>query len=153
MVAGARQARVDSIAGPLLRQCQGKQIQIRILDNDAVTAYGWRGGNVFLTRGLVDLMRDDELAAAIAHELGHLLGDGYVRSVTSLHGCDQEQNLDTEHRADVIGAELLRNGNLPPSAMTRMLQKVQGQRELTAACRRAVAKRVELLEDRFPTEW
>jgi Zn-dependent protease with chaperone function len=152
MVAGARQARVDFVAQPLLQQCEGKQIQIRILENDAATAYGWRGGNIFLTRGLVDLMHDDELAAAIAHELGHLLGDGYVRSLTSLRGCDREQNLDAEHRADLIGAALLRNSSLPPSAMTRMLQKVQGQRELTDACRRAVSKRVELLVDRVPTE-
>ena len=62
----------------------------------AVTAYGWRGGNLFLTRGLVDVMDDDELAAAVAHELGHLLGDGHVHSMTSLRGCEQEYNLDSE---------------------------------------------------------
>ena len=150
LVAGARQARVDAVAQPLLRQFDGRQLQVRVLDSDAVTAYGWRDGTIFLTRRLIDLMQDDELAAAIAHELGHLLADGHVHSVTSLRGCDHEENLETEHRADLIGAQLLRKSSISPAAMTRMLQKVRDQQDVSTACRRAIATRVELLVNAPP---
>ena len=152
LVADSRQARVDSAAGPLLRQCGGKHIEIRVLDNDAVTAYGWRGGSLFLTRRLVDLMDDNELAATIAHELGHLLDDGHVRSMTSLRGCEQEHNLDLESRADLIGAELLRNAHISPTAMAGMLRKVQDQGRLAVGCRQAVSRRIELLVARLPSD-
>ena len=152
LVSDARQARVDSVAGVLLQQCGGKHIEIRVLDNDAVTAYSWRGGNLFLTRALVDLMDDDELAAVIAHELGHLLGGGHVQSMTSLRGCEQERNLDVESRADLIGAELLSNSHISRMAMTSMLQKVRDQGRLPVECRRAVAQRIELLVTRFPSD-
>ena len=75
VIGDARQERVERVSGALVAQCAGGAIRVRVLDSEVVTAFGWRNGEVFVTRGLVDCMEDEELAAAVAHELGHLLGE------------------------------------------------------------------------------
>ena len=53
-------------------------VHAHVLDNAAMTAYSYADGHVFVTRGLVDAASDDELTAALAHELGHLLSDRHL---------------------------------------------------------------------------
>jgi len=60
---------------------------------------------------------DDVIAAALAHEMGHLFGDGHVRPVVSVKGCNED--LGAEGRADAYGVELLRVEHLPPESMVR----------------------------------
>lgn len=120
-------------------------IRVRLLAADGVAAYGWRGGRVFVTQGLVDLLDDEELSAAIAHEIGHLLGGGSGGTVTGLRGCAGDAGLDAEVRADRLGIELLARHQIAPQAMTRMLAKVERVATLPPDCRKALRRRIELL--------
>jgi predicted Zn-dependent protease len=53
---------------------------------------------VFLSYGLLDVMNDDVLVAAVVHEMGHLLADGHMDDPDALAGASTL--LDAEFRAD-----------------------------------------------------
>src|SRR5277367_3308231 len=123
VVEGARQARAESVARPLFACCKGHATSIQVLNTDAVSAFSWRNGRVYLTRGLMDHLDDAELAAVIAHELGHLLSDGQLQTVASLRGCCVDP--DREVRADAAGVALLRARGLTAQPMVSMLKKIE----------------------------
>jgi Zn-dependent protease with chaperone function len=59
----------------LARESQrpGLRFSFKILDSDDVNAYALPGGFIYVTRGLVESVRsENELAAALAHEIGHI---------------------------------------------------------------------------------
>jgi Zn-dependent protease with chaperone function len=41
-------------------------------------AWAWPGGRIEVSRALIDRLDDEQLAAALAHELGHLLDGGHL---------------------------------------------------------------------------
>jgi Zn-dependent protease with chaperone function len=137
------QARIETVAQPLLAACRGRRISVRVLASDAVTAYSMRDGHVFVTRGLMDRLDDAELQAAVAHELGHLLSDGHLQTVASLRGCCVDP--DCEVRADAAGAQLLRAQGLSPLAMQRMLRKVERFGSLPPSCAVEIRHRIARL--------
>jgi Zn-dependent protease with chaperone function len=141
-----RLARVERVAKWFGPDLHGAPIRIRVLAADTFAAYGWRGGELFVTRGLVDLLDDQELAAALAHEMGHLLADEGERAVTGLSGGDVDADLGVEARADRIGVDLLRRHYLTPRAMPRMLAKVERASGLDASCRDGLRRRIEMLK-------
>lgn len=66
---------VQKIGLRLARESQrpGLRFSFKILQSDDVNAFALPGGFVYLTRGLVEFVqREDELAAALAHEIGHI---------------------------------------------------------------------------------
>src|SRR5258706_14802345 len=95
-LADGRQVRVDRLAQTILGQCVGERITVRVLDTDSVGAFSWPTGRIFVSRGLMDRMADDEVSAALAHEMGHLLGDGHLRSIAGLKGVKADDDLDCE---------------------------------------------------------
>ena len=143
----ARQARVERVARTVLPPGTPGAVTVRILDSADPTAFSWPNGQVFVTRGLVDLLDDQELAAAIAHELGHLVGDGLLKHapVAALRGCCKD--FDAEARADAIGVNLLRDRNLPAHSMAGMLERVRASGSLPPSCREAIGHRIELIHD------
>ena len=143
IVVDARQARVEAVTRKLASRCWGKPITVQVLASDAPCAFSWRTGHVFVTRGLMDSLDDDELAAAVAHELGHLLSDGQLQTVASLRGCSSNQ--DREAKADAAGIGLLQVCGVPAQSMIRMLQKVKASPLVPPACRIALQRRIELL--------
>lgn len=91
-------------------------------------------GPIEVSRALVDLVDDDELAAAIAHELGHLHADGtWRRPLASLSG---DASRDAEMRADELGCRILASRGVPPAASVGLLQK------LAASVRGGLAERI-----------
>lgn len=142
----ACQSRVEHVAKWFGSDLHGAPLHVRVLDSEEVGAYGWRGGELFVTRGLVDLLDDQELAAALAHEMGHLLGDGSARPLVRLSGgVDADANLMVEANADRLGADFLRRQHLPAQAMPRMLAKVARATGMDGSCRDALRRRIELL--------
>jgi Zn-dependent protease with chaperone function len=121
----------------------GRKISIQVLATDAVCAFSWRDGHVFITRGLMDRLNDQELAAVIAHELGHLLSDGQLQTVASLRGCCVDS--DREVRADAAGLALLRAQGISARPMISMLKKVETYGALPPNCRLAMDRRIALL--------
>lgn len=102
-----------------------------------------------MTSGLLRLLNDDELAAALAHETGHMIADGHVQAQFGLAGC--RQNPDAESTADAIGVQLLVASGLPRNAMIRMLTKVRDAQDLGCPCRTALSARIDRLRVAMPT--
>ena len=138
------------VQGPCLAKAQRAEARLgtdltalNVLDDPAPGAYSWPDGNVFVTKGLVDLLTEQELAAAIAHEMGHLLNDGHLQAPVSLQGCCTTPNI--EERADAIGVRLLQQAGISRDVMPQMLEKVERASSTSAGCRSNMQKRIDLL--------
>ena len=85
--------------------------RITILNSPNVNAFALPGGYLYVTRGLLALANDSaELAAVIAHEMGH---------VTANHGLQRQQleaeeELATKVVSDVLGRIAERQGGTDP---------------------------------------
>jgi hypothetical protein len=70
-------SRLDDAAEPFLKTLRRKEINYKffILESDAVNAFSTPGGYVYVSRGLFDLIGEDEddaLEFAIGHEIAHV---------------------------------------------------------------------------------
>lgn len=137
-----RVRRAQGVADRLAAGNPELKVRVCVLAMRAPSAFSWPDHSVFVTRGLLDRATDDELAAAIAHELGHLLNDGHAHAAFGLHG---DQHLDAEARADATGVELLAARNISATAMPTMLAKVRDGGNLPEFRRQALRQRIELL--------
>jgi Zn-dependent protease with chaperone function len=143
LVADARQARAQALTQNLRAACQGVPITIHVLNSDNPCAFSWPSGHIFVTCGLMDMLNDDELSAAIAHEMGHLLNDGHLQTISTLQSTCV--NPDREARADAAGVALLRARGIPAAAMAHMLQKVKASPLVPPPCQIALQRRIVLL--------
>ena len=144
VVSGPLQERVDAALARLAPAIHGRSdVRAYVLGSDAVGAFSWPDRTLFVQRRLVELLTDVELSAALAHELGHLLNDGHLQGVASLRGCCRSP--DQEVWADARGVELLKTSGLDPAAMPTMLTKVRNLLPHDPVCRRAIARRIEIL--------
>ena len=127
-----------------------RRLTIAVLDTDDLGAYCWRSGAIYLTRGLVERLDDDELCAAIAHEAGHLLVDGHMPRTAALDGCRRAcgagKEDDAEIAADLMGRELLRMSAVPERALARLLSKLAIDPANTSNCRDHLVRRIEALD-------
>jgi Zn-dependent protease with chaperone function len=147
VIADARLVRAQSIAKNLASYCQGIPITIHVLASDTPCAYGWPTGHIFVTRGLMDMLDDDELTAAIAHEMGHLLSDGRLHTIAALQGYAMDG--DRESRADAAGTALLQARGLGPVVMIHMLQKVEASPLVPSQYKLALQQRIAILSHRY----
>ena len=143
VVAGPRQTRADDALASLPLSQASRPLKVAVVDSDEVRGFCWPSGNIVVTRALVDLVDDEELAAAIAHEAGHLLADGHLRRPASLNGCASDR--DAEMSADLLGRELLQSAGLPQDALARLLRKVATHPQTTQACRDHLNRRIARL--------
>jgi len=126
-----------------------RSLRIHVLDSDVMTAYAWPSGEIYLTRRLIDALNDRELAAAIAHEVGHLINAGYMEGSTrpaSLSGSQRE-----EGAADESGRTLLARAGLPTDAMASMLTTVSHAVGCDTLKGRSLARRALRLRKNAPT--
>jgi hypothetical protein len=126
----------------LLGDTAGSAVAVHVLDTDAALAFSWPSGELFLTRKLVQALSSDELAAVIAHELGHLEAAGHVGALTSLAGTTGDAR--SEEDADLRGYRLLESRGLGGDAMTRMLRAVMDLSD--GETRASMARRIDSLE-------
>jgi len=131
------------VVARLTRSTGDRSVRVTVDDTPRVGAYAWPDGRILLTRGLVRLLADDELAAAVAHELGHLLADGHLHAAAALSGTGAGP--DVESRADAVGRALLPPANYPPDAMPRMLEKVAASPGMSNECRARLRERTNRL--------
>jgi Zn-dependent protease with chaperone function len=138
--------RAQAIADRLAAGNPDLRVRVCVLATKSPSAFSWPDHSVFVTRGLLDRLTDEELAAAIAHELGHLLNDGHVQTAYGLHG--RGEPLDAEARADATGIDLLESKGVRADAMASMLTKVCNSGSVSGACGDALRHRIQLLNDR-----
>ncbi len=82
-------ARLDHILDKLVSVCDRKDLvySVRIIDDDIVNAVSLPGGYIYIFKGLVDKLKtDDEFAAVIAHELGHITARHGIKRLQSAYG-------------------------------------------------------------------
>ena len=117
-----------------------QSIHVSVINSDTAGAYAWPGGDVFVTRGLVDLLDEQELAAALAHEMGHLIADHTANPPSSLHGVSTGNA--AEISADTLGMTLLQKQGMNRDVMISMLRKVRG---CNPTCRNAIQERIDIV--------
>lgn len=122
---GARIARVERLGRDLAHATASPdRIDVGLSTRDEVGAWSWPDGRIRLSRALVDLLDDAELAAALAHEIGHLLDAGHVAGqAAALAGGGRRDGAGIETRADGAACRLLRARG-EPAALPRMLRTV-----------------------------
>jgi predicted Zn-dependent protease len=139
-----RAVRVAQTCDPLAHLTVRGDLSFRVLRTDRPAAYSFPGGAIYVSAGLVDLLDDSELAAVVAHEIGHLLADRHVQPLAALAGTGRSGE-DVEQRADGIASQLLLRAGHPPSAMASALTKVAGSRLTSPRDRDALLRRTAYL--------
>jgi len=83
------QKRVEDIGKKIAAVSDRKDIDYHfmVLDEDEVNAVSLPGGYVYINKGLVDKVdNDDELAAVLAHEVGHIVARHSIKKLQALQG-------------------------------------------------------------------
>lgn len=107
-------------------------------------AWSWGDGRIVVTNGLVDLLSDDELAAVLAHELGHI----YLahpstpgKAPFALRG----NGIEEERLADAAAVRLLRQVSIPPAALRSALTLVRDSPLTPHALKEGLTERIDSL--------
>lgn len=127
-----------------------ESLEFQLLRSSIPNAFAWDTKTVFLTQGLFTLIDSrDELAAVLAHEIGHLtaghpkvrvtnraksillssvfsgMGWGMTRVVSFVSNAEAAAySRDQEHEADRLGVSYLRRAGYDPGAAIQMLEKL-----------------------------
>jgi MAF protein len=83
------QNRVENIGKKIAAVSDRKDIDYHfmVLDEDEVNAISLPGGYVYVNKGLVDKVdNDDELAGVLAHEVGHIVARHSIKKLQALQG-------------------------------------------------------------------
>ena len=112
-------------------------------DNPAVFTYKLR--SIALSTGIFNLLSDDEVAALIAHETGHL----YFGKELALARTDDDAKLAriVELKSDVVSLITLKNLRIDPAVLATALKKLVTAREKSGL--QTVSDQSPALEDRL----
>ncbi len=154
------QAYIEAIGQKLARGSHRTNLQYRftLLDSPEVNAFALPGGYIYITRGILAFLNSEaEVAAVLAHEIGHVTARHGVRQMTAHTGAQLvagllgaispamrqsgAQNLtgllgnallagygrDHELEADRLGAEYLARAGYDPQAMIRVIGVLKNQ--------------------------
>ena len=131
---------LDRLIGP------NQDIQVEIVGTAAPRAFAWSSGHLLVSCGLaMDPANEQLLAAALAHECGHLLDDGHMdhhAPYTLTHG-----RAHAETRADRIGVQLLARAGYDPAAMAQLLADLETDPDFPPAQRGVLRERIADLRD------
>lgn len=140
--------------GPLQSRCEAararlganpcERLGVIVLNNPAPGAYAYPSGKLCVTSGLLEMASEDELAAALAHELGHLYDRGHLEPPFALSGEGVEQH-DMESRADSVAIKLLIRRNIAPGSLVSLLEKVAHHPATRASARATLIERLSTL--------
>ncbi len=129
----ALRQRALNVCTRLVGPATAHDLRIDVQQQHDLTAYSWSGGRIALSQSLA-AGNETDLAAALAHELGHLLADGSLcmpyavqglagQTQSQLHADTQAQT-DVEVQADAIAQHLLSRAGYPHAALPRLLQRL-----------------------------
>ena len=130
-------------AGARLAQASGnphRTFTFRVVRGETINAVALPGGNVFVFRPLMDLLRgdDNQLAFVLAHEMGHVIHRhaaekfqlGTVLNATRLAGAlrqviDTGYSREHEREADLKAVEIMRAAKFDPRGAAMALERMQ----------------------------
>ncbi|MFA4990112.1 MAG: Maf and M48 domain-containing protein [Candidatus Omnitrophota bacterium] len=149
------QKRVEDIGKKIAAVCDRKEIDYHffVLEDDSVNAVSLPGGYVYIFKGLVEkVANDDELAGVIAHEVGHIVARHSIKKLQAQQGYSILRLLvavapssggvgaaadtaftelilgysrEDELLADQLGARYAKLAGYDPHAMVKFLEKLQ----------------------------
>jgi MAF protein len=149
------QKRVEDIGKKIVAVCDRKEItyHFMVLDDDEVNAISLPGGYVYINKGLIEkVANDDELAGVLAHEIGHIVARHSIKKLQAVQGYTVLRLLvmaapksgqvgtaadaaftelllgysrEDELLADQLGARYARLAGYDPKAMINFLKKLQ----------------------------
>ena len=94
-----------------------------VLDTDEVNAFACPGGIIFITRGMLNLCKnEDELAAVLAHEIGHVTQKHGLKAISRARWTQVVTTLGTEAAREYTGAQLDSLVNLFEGAIDDVFQ-------------------------------
>lgn len=83
------QKRVRDIGSKIVAVCDRKDIDyhFKVLDDEEINAFALPGGFVYVNKGLIDKIdNDDELACILAHEVGHIVARHSIKKLQAMMG-------------------------------------------------------------------
>jgi MAF protein len=83
------QKRVEDIGKKIVSVCDRKDIDynFKVIEDEEVNAFSLPGGFVYVNKGLVDkVANDDELACVLAHEVGHIVARHSIKKLQAIMG-------------------------------------------------------------------
>jgi MAF protein len=112
------QKRVEDIGKRIAAVCDRKDIDYHfyVLDDDEVNAVSLPGGYVYVNKGLVErVANDDELAGVLGHEVGHIVARHSIKKLQAMQGYSllrvlvaaAPQSGDVGNAADLAFTQLL----------------------------------------------
>jgi len=121
-------------------------LRLRVLRHGPPRAYAFPPDAVYVTASAFARWPEDELAAAVAHELGHLLDEPTASaSPVALVADATPAHLAIEMRADRIGRGLLRDAGRDPAALSRLLSRLATDARTPAETRAHLTRRLDVL--------
>ncbi len=149
------QNRVEIIGRKIAAVCDRKDIDYHFtaLDDKEVNAFSLPGGYIYVNKGLVEVVdNDDQLAAVLAHEIGHIVARHSIKKLQAAQGYTLLRVLlavapggqgvgaasdvafgsillgyarEDELLSDQLGARYLKLAGYNPHAMIDFLQKLE----------------------------
>lgn len=78
-----------------------------VLDTDEINAFACPGGIIFITRGMLNLVQnEDELAAVLGHEIGHVTQKHGLKAISKARWTQVVTTLGMEAAREYTGAQL-----------------------------------------------
>lgn len=149
------QKRVQDIGKRIVAVCDRKELtyHFAVLDEKEVNAVSLPGGYVYIFKGLIDKVdNDDELAGVVAHEVAHIVARHSIKKLQAQQGYSIMRILvaaspgggnvggaadlaftelmlgysrEDELLADQLGARYLKRAGYDPEGMEKFLRKLQ----------------------------
>lgn len=117
---------------------------VRVLACDSLGAWTFSDGTIFVSRGLARSLSDDELAAVLAHETGHLRSAAALAGGAAFDGATASAEI--EAHADDEGLAILRLRSIPPESLAAALIKVRNARSTSPIVRMLLDARIRRLK-------
>ena len=89
------------------RPCTYNGYHFAVLDTDEINAFACAGGIIFITRGMLKFVHnEDELAGVLAHEIGHVTQKHGLKAISKARWTEVVTTLGTEAARAYTGAQL-----------------------------------------------
>ncbi len=145
--------RVEKILAKIVSVADRQDVvySIRVIDEDEMNAFSLPGGYIYINKGLIDRVgNDDQLAAVIAHELAHVVAKHSMKRLQGAYGATLltgaaifsgsgelaagvslasssllfQNSREDEFEADRLGIKYMRQAGYDSSQMKPMLRKL-----------------------------
>ncbi len=141
-VSGNGQQRAQRLCDDLCFGITASYLKVFILESSRLGGWSWPDGHIYLTSALVSTADNAELAAAMAHEMGHLVNNHNINIPQAL--ARGEEHLGIESAADLTGCRILARNGFASTSMMDVLKMVR-VKSSDPVLRHALAQRIMFL--------